>query len=205
MWTPWGRMQRTTLRDTGGRKRMAIATSELLCEWPHLHFRGLASIAPGFFFSSQNHPVIIDWQSTLEKENVFTWRGWVGSSSKMIWNPAQVSDEEETAAAETADRLHQPRTPLGPEPGGSCGRKSGKAELGKMGKWTHTTLPTSLPANIFDCCSCCSNPFRRNQRRGGEWRTDVLPACWASHNTSMFQHTWHFLSLTQNVNMPRSL
>lgn len=48
MWTSWGRMQRRTLKDTGGRKRMAIATSELLCEWPHLHFRGLASISPGF-------------------------------------------------------------------------------------------------------------------------------------------------------------
>lgn len=88
MWTPWGRMHWRTLRDTGGRKRMAIATSEPLCEWPDLHFRGLASISPGFFFSSQNRPVIIDWESTLEKEDVFTWRGWVGSSTKMIWSCA---------------------------------------------------------------------------------------------------------------------
>lgn len=52
----------------------------------------------------------------------------------MMWNPAQVSDEEEAATAEAADCLHQPRTPLGPEPDGGCGRKTGKAELGKTGK-----------------------------------------------------------------------
>lgn len=62
----------------------------------------------------------------------------------MMGNPAQVSDEEETATAETADCLHQPRTPLGPGPDGGCGRKSGKAELGETAKQrgTHKTSPT---------------------------------------------------------------